>query len=69
VHGRERLVGERAADDTGGSDDHHRVAARQRLRDREHQRVALGEAVAGVDEGLGNGRHEHVPACRFYRIS
>ena len=44
--GREALSGASiGADDAAGRDDHGVVAAGQRLRDRQHQRVALGEAV------------------------
>ncbi|HEY4920274.1 MAG TPA: hypothetical protein VII40_09255 [Xanthobacteraceae bacterium] len=62
------LAGERGADDAGGADDHHRVAAGERLRDREHQRVALGKAITGIDQGLGDGRHEPSLASRSGRM-
>ena len=39
------------ADDAAGRDDHRVVAAGKRLRDRQHQRVALGEAVVDNVDG------------------
>ena len=63
--GREALVRrQHRSEDAGGCDDHRVVAARKRLADREHQRIALGEAVTAqsVDGRFGNRRHYSSPA-------
>jgi hypothetical protein len=61
---RQSLVwSEHGADDAGGRHQHRIVAARKRLGCGQHQRVAAGEAVAGVDVNhrVGESRHSRAP--------
>ena len=62
--GREAFVGrEHGTNDTGGGNDHRIVAAGQRLRDREHDRVAARERVIGLNvlKRFGCRRHKGLP--------
>jgi hypothetical protein len=59
----EALIGrEHRADDARGRNDDGVVATGQSLRDRQHDRITLGEPVVeNVRQGLGDGRHEAIP--------
>ena len=63
--GREAFVRrEQRADDAPRRDDHRVVCARERLPRRQHQRIALGEPVAGggIEGRFGERRHQSSPA-------
>ena len=61
-----RIGGENGACDTAGRHDHAGVAAGERLRHREHQRVVLRQPVIDAfGSGLGQDRHGRPPWVSF----
>ena len=57
-----RARGEQCAGNAAGRDDHRVVAARQRLRHGEHQRIAGGESVVGdCTRRFGEDCHGRIP--------